>query len=424
VNTVKSVVVVGVLAIVGFGLWQGLNNGFQFNNAPPLPDGWDAPTGGLTPPTVDLGGQQPVGSQTIAPTPGAGPPNAQASLGNAAPFNTTYGDPATAPAPTDVTPNAAAFQNPPNVGADTTNPINSGLPNGQGQTYQPQGTAESASLTPGISGLPAPNAGAPFVAPAVGVDPLANTGVALQPKTDTGVNATGQSAFNAAFASAQEQLRRGQLSTALLTLSIWYEDSRLSEQDHQKLVALLDQLAGTVIYSTKPLLEPAYRVRAGDRLESIAQRYKVPAGLLAKINGVADPNNLTPNQELKVVNGPFNAVINTKKNVLTLFLGGRYSGRFMISCGPEFEGIIGQFVVKSKNPSHSAHNGFPWIELGHGYSPSAPTARTPQQIGLAGMTAPAQAITGSVPGRIGVSARDADDLFDLLSQGSKVTIRR
>ncbi|MFP6656955.1 MAG: hypothetical protein VB853_02165, partial [Pirellulales bacterium] len=69
-KTLKTVVVVVVLAIVGFELWQGLNNGFKFDNVPPPPDEWDDQTGGLTPPTVDLGNQQALGSQTIAPTTG------------------------------------------------------------------------------------------------------------------------------------------------------------------------------------------------------------------------------------------------------------------------------------------------------------------------------------------------------------------
>jgi len=40
------------------------------------------------------------------------------------------------------------------------------------------------------------------------------------------------------------------------------------------------------------------------------------------------------------------------------------------------------------------------------------------------MQQPNTAKQGATPGRIGVSVQDADDLFDILSQGSKVTIQR
>ncbi len=428
-KTLKTVVVVVVLAIVGFELWQGLNNGFNFDNVPPPPDEWDDQTGGLTPPTVDLGNQQALGSQTIAPTTGAEPPNSQIPTANLAPFNPTYADHATAALPTKLTPGTTDSEPLSNAKPATSAPINAAPTNSLNPTQNPlpagvNGGPNTASPTSDVPGLPKPDFAQPPVAPPINHNALTQSDAAVRTNTNADAANSRQSAFETAFASAQEQLKRGQLSTALLTLSIWYEDPRLSEQEHRKLLTLLNQLAGTVIYSTKPLLEPAYRVRAGDRLENVAQRYKVPSGLLAKINGISNPDQLTANQELKVINGPFNAVINTKKNMLTLFLGGRYAGRFLINCGPEFEGIIGQFVVKSKNRAHSAHNGFPWIELGYGYTPTAAATQTPQQIGLAGMTAPAQAVTGSVPGRIGVSARDAEDLFDILSQGSKVTIRR
>ena len=53
-------------------------------------------------------------------------------------------------------------------------------------------------------------------------------------------------------------------------------------------------MAAKVIYSREHLLENAYLVQAGDTLDSIADRYGVPALLLARINGIRDPQNLSP----------------------------------------------------------------------------------------------------------------------------------
>jgi hypothetical protein len=131
---------------------------------------------------------------------------------------------------------------------------------------------------------------------------------------------------------------------------------------------------------------------------------------------------LTPGQELKIVRGPFSATIDTAKGVLTLWVGGRYAGRFTVTTGPEFGQIVGRFVVRQKNRAHPSHGGQPWIEIGPIYQAAASPAGTGPQMGIAGMADPSLAARGDLPGRIGVSPKDGDDLFDILSEGSKVTI--
>ena len=120
----------------------------------------------------------------------------------------------------------------------------------------------------------------------------------------------------------------------MLLLSRWYDDPRLSDQEYQALVALLNQLAGTVIYSRDHLLLPAYEVQPGDTLERVAQHYKVPWQLLAKINGVADPNQLRPGDQLKVVQGPFDAHVNLRARQLTMMLGGASPAAFRSESAP------------------------------------------------------------------------------------------
>ena len=231
------------------------------------------------------------------------------------------------------------------------------------------------------------------------------------------------SAYNASRASAKDQLERGKLSAGLLTLSLWYEEPQLRPEQHAELNQLLDQIAGTVIYSRKHLLEPPYRVRSGQQLSDIANELNVPVGLLAKINGIQDPNTLAPGQEIKVVRGPFNAVVNSNKSELTLWLNARYAGRFPIAMGPEFNEIVGDFVVESKTPAHSGHNNQPWIQLGTGF-PTGESSSNGRQLGIVGMAELSEAAQGKLPGRIGVSTHDAGDLIDILSRGSKVTILR
>ena len=81
---------------------------------------------------------------------------------------------------------------------------------------------------------------------------------------------------------------------------------------------MLDQVAGTVVYSTQHLLEPPYEVQPASGWKTSPSSYSVPWQLLAKINGIDDPNSLRPGERLKVVRGPFNAVVNLQKRELTL----------------------------------------------------------------------------------------------------------
>jgi hypothetical protein len=92
--------------------------------------------------------------------------------------------------------------------------------------------------------------------------------------------------------------------------------------------------------------------------------------------------------------------------------------------GPEFKAIVGPFVVHEKIRVHPERGNQPWIRLAPGYGTSSNIPAADPQVGIAGMQRLEAANQGSTPGQIGVSEKDADDLFDILSQGSKVTIQR
>src|SRR6185369_4591038 len=136
--------------------------------------------------------------------------------------------------------------------------------------------------------------------------------------------------FAASWAAAQTVLSRGDLKQAHQLLSKWHGNETLSPSDSEKVESLLGQLAGTVIYSTEHQLEPARIVKPGETLDSISKEYNVPSQLLGKINGIQSPNQLKPGQQLKVVRGPFSAVIDARHNELTLMVDDRYAGKFRI----------------------------------------------------------------------------------------------
>jgi hypothetical protein len=220
--------------------------------------------------------------------------------------------------------------------------------------------------------------------------------------------------------AVQPLLNDGKLAEALRLLTHWYGNPQLTSQDAAQIDDLLGRLAGTVIYSRKHLLLPPYVVQPGDRLQSIAEQYKVPWQLLAKINGIDSPDRLSPGEKIKVIRGPFMAWVNPDKRELTLFVQECYAGRFrLVSVGRDAGQLSGMFDVKEKQLDPSGH------------IPAEAAAAAQLAVhhcvnfgdkmcirGVNGSTA------SDDPRGLSLESRDAEDVFDILTVGSRVMIRR
>jgi LysM repeat protein len=249
--------------------------------------------------------------------------------------------------------------------------------------------------------------------------------------TNTTVEATApaaQQSFAASWPTIQAALDRGELAQAHQQLTQWYGDPSLTPTDAERVETLLGQLAGTVVYSTEHQLAPAHVVKPGETLDTIAKQYNVPWQLLAKINGVAAPDQVRAGQELKVVPGPFSAVVDANRKELVLTVGDRYAGKFPVTLAPGQTITDGQWVVDQK------------LGAGEGGAPIT----VPQFISgnrvitlrgesdAAGTAPPTLTITSEPPAQgaatagttIQVSAKDAEEISDILSVGSRVVTRR
>ena len=218
---------------------------------------------------------------------------------------------------------------------------------------------------------------------------------------------------------AKQELAEDRLADAHMDLSRAYADPNTTPEKKKEIEPLLDQLAGTVVYSRQHLLEQPYKVRPNDSLEAVAQRFNVPVGLLAKINGLDPTAPLQPGQELKVIQGSFNATVDLSDHVLTLTTAdGRYAGRFPIGVGPNAANITRSsvYMVTDKTDTTELAKqgrtriGRRWIGLG-------------EQLGLHGTDTPSVIGTSNGNGAISLSDRDIEDVYDILSVGSKVTIQ-
>jgi LysM repeat protein len=308
-------------------------------------------------------------------------------------------------------------------------PVNSQVPSSAGGQNAVPGTAEGNPLAQSNPPSQTPNALRPD-APQQNI--LDNHLTNADAVNDSAVVAGAPTAsFASSWPAIQTALERGDLAEAHQLLSPWHDDSTLNPADAKKVDSLLSQLAGTVIYSTEHRLQPARVVKPGESLETIAKEYNVPWQLLAKINGIPAANLVRPGQELKVVPGPFSAIVDLGSSQLTLLVDGRYAGKFPITVPIGATVSEGAWLVDQKLMApasvitQSAYSNQPArvdhaIMLRSG-SEEAATEGGPT-LAIASSSAPTA--PGASAPAIQVSAADAEELSDILSIGSRVIIRR
>ena len=243
--------------------------------------------------------------------------------------------------------------------------------------------------------------------------------------------ANGDASYTAARRQASDLIAAGDLGKALLVLTPWYGEPSLTESDKLELNTLLSELAGTVIYSDSYHLDPPYVVKLGDTLSSIAQSYQIPPALFANINGIPAGQEVQSGQQLKVLRGPFTAVVDLEAKEMALLVEDRYAGRFPIGVGRDLPDMEGNWVVnhKMENPNYYGQQrtidandpanplGEYWIGLQNDHD-SYPT------IGIHGTNDPARLQSDDPLGYIRLSPTDAKDAYEILSLGSPVVIRR
>ena len=222
-----------------------------------------------------------------------------------------------------------------------------------------------------------------------------------------------------------------EVAKALRILTPWCADSNLNDEQNERCLRQLDELAGEVVYSRNSYLEPTYTVRAGETLEEIAKSYGVPLELLAKINGIAAPFALSTGESLKVIRGPFRADVSISNKELTLYAGAYYAGRFSVELGRDLPPEEAFYEVAEKTMGRNYFDrrtgsevlrGQPDNRYGdHWLGLRGEHITTGHSVGIHGRPA---AGVGSEPGCISLDTINAADVFSIMSIGSRVQIRR
>ncbi len=387
-NSWRNLFFLTILAVVGYGLYVSIMRPPESPSSPPPGAPQTVPDLKVNMGTNVAETPAPVGTAT-APL-GGDPASTQVSPGVEVPVppppGTALSDPATSPGvvstPTQAEMAATGASLPPSV-------------------PPPASTSDAGPSAPGAI-------------PPSGTSPNAVAAAALAADMAT----EPRNRVNALLRTATMEYDRGQVAHALQLLSPLYGSPDVPPEMTRNINEILDRMAGTVIYSRQHLLEKAYQVRPGDTLERIAEAYNVTPTLLARINGIRDGQALQPGRELKVVRGPFSALISLKRMELTLMLQDRYAGRFQIGTGLDHPPVEGIYAVREKLLNHTEGNiagmnpwGRFWIGLGnhiaiHGTDDVHAMGRTTNR------------------GSICLSERDIDDVYGILSIGSKVVIQR
>ncbi len=209
----------------------------------------------------------------------------------------------------------------------------------------------------------------------------------------------------------------------------------------------LKALADTLVFSRE--IHPddpysrEYRVKPGDKLTTIVTREKldVPWEGIGRINRIKDPTKLQVNQRLKLLTGPFDAIITKHTFMLDLYHHGMFVTSFRIGLGQNGSTPTGRWRVVDRvrqapwtAPADSDQRGV--IDFGR---PGYPLGREGLWIALQGLDRTNELVTGfgihgtNEPDSIGREAslgcvrlgdEDIALLFDLLCRGkSTVEVR-
>jgi hypothetical protein len=141
---------------------------------------------------------------------------------------------------------------------------------------------------------------------------------------------------------------------------------------------------------------------------------------------VTDPAALQPGQQLKVLRGKFSALVDLSERTMTLMLDRRYAGKFAIELDPTTAIEEGQWKVDQKalTPAGGVYGQPGGATEDRSLLLSNPASPNSQAAVLRGPGNSDPASPQPAGRVIRLKSSDVNDVFDILSVGSRVTIRR
>ncbi len=247
-------------------------------------------------------------------------------------------------------------------------------------------------------------------------------GMPAEPLSD---GAAGQDSLPADFSAGLQKAIQAQQEDQILDAHSQLSALYWKYPEHRSLLAAsIQQSAATIFASPERHFGEPHLVNYGETLESIGREYGVPWTYLSRLNRVK-PSQLQAGKELKVVRGPFGAVVDLSRMTLTVHAHGWYIQHYPIGIGRADSTPAGRFQVQEKleNPvwyrpeggvvaADDPQNplGEFWLGLGN-------------HIGIHGTIDPSSIGNSVSRGCIHLGDEDIEEVFGLLISGSEVIIR-
>jgi lipoprotein-anchoring transpeptidase ErfK/SrfK len=257
---------------------------------------------------------------------------------------------------------------------------------------------------------------------------------------------TGKTVTGRTLADGRSQLEAGQFLQARQTLNALLLSGKLPPADQQTAKELLGQANDTIVFSPRKFsddpLAGTYTVQAGDRPARIAAQCDVTWDFLGRINNISDSRKLRAGANLKVIKGPFHAVVTKSTYTLDLYLGSpgepgsTFIKQFKVGHGKDNSTPTGSWMVtpqnKLKNPKWWGTADEPAREaddpknpLGEfwiGLTGTSGQAEGKQGFGIHGTIEPQTIGTQASHGCVRLAAPDIERLYEMLLEGKSTVI--
>ena len=188
-----------------------------------------------------------------------------------------------------------------------------------------------------------------------------------QGESSTG-NAGGSGTVDRAIAAAAARLDANDPVAARTILSDALADAGAGEAERSRLRARLTELNQELLFSATVVpgdpMTDTYEIVSGDRLSSIPNKLGLAVDwrLLQKVNNIPNPDRIRLGQKLKVVSGPFHAVVDKSDYRLDLYQGPpdepkrwTYIRSFRVGLGESDSTPTGRFIVRRDSKLINPH---------------------------------------------------------------------
>ena len=229
----------------------------------------------------------------------------------------------------------------------------------------------------------------------------------VNPGSGSSQDMTGRDSTVSRFISIADQAQNANKPVdARLALNRALHSPGASASERQMLRARIAELNNRMVFSAvvtpgDPLVE-TYTIQSGDRLAKIVDNHNLGIDwrLVQRINGISDPSKIRVGQKLKLLRGPFHAVVYKRDYRLDLYANTRDPDdnrlnirSFSVGLGENNSTPTGKFAVKSGSKLIDPH----WVNPRTGERFSNTDPKNPigeRWIGIEGIEPATQSLSG------------------------------